>query len=97
MALKQLRSGDRGTILTIAYRHGVTNVKVFGSFGRDEARPDSDLDLLIEVGTDTAPFSPVVLSPIWRMRWGAEWTSWRRRVYIAFFETEFGQRQSLFE
>jgi hypothetical protein len=31
------------------------------------------------------------------MRWGAEWTSWRTRVYIVFFETAFGQRQFLFE
>ena len=31
---------------------------VFGSFVRDEARPDSDLDLLIEAGSDTTPFFP---------------------------------------
>jgi predicted nucleotidyltransferase len=36
MALQQLRSGDRDTIVTIAHRHGVTSVKVFGSFVRDE-------------------------------------------------------------
>jgi predicted nucleotidyltransferase len=48
MALRQLQSDDRERILAIAHRHGVTSVKVFGSFVRDEARPDSDLDLRIQ-------------------------------------------------
>ena len=58
MPLKQLRHSEREEILTIAHRHGVTRVKVFGSFVRDEARPDSDLDLLIEAGSNTTPFFP---------------------------------------
>lgn len=58
MPLKQLRNAERERILQIAHRHGVTSVKVFGSFVRDEARPDSDLDLLIEAGSDTTPFFP---------------------------------------
>ena len=58
MALKQLASGDRDRISAIAHRHGVTSVKAFGSFVHDLARPDSDLDLLIEAGPDTTPFFP---------------------------------------
>jgi uncharacterized protein len=58
MAAQRLQSGDRERILKIAHRHGVTAVKVFGSFARDEARPDSDLDLLIEAGPNTTPFFP---------------------------------------
>ena len=59
MALSsQLQTEDRDRILAIARRHGVTSVKVFGSFVRGEARPDSDLDLLIEAGPDTTPFFP---------------------------------------
>jgi predicted nucleotidyltransferase len=58
MALRQLQQGDRDRILAIANRHGVTSVKVFGSFVRDEARSDSDLDLLIEAGPNTTPFFP---------------------------------------
>lgn len=54
----RLDSGDRERILAIAHRHGVTSVKVFGSFGRGEARPDSDLDLLIKAGSQTTPFFP---------------------------------------
>jgi predicted nucleotidyltransferase len=58
MRLQQLQSGDRDRILEIARRHGVTSVKVFGSFVRGDARPGSDLDLLIEAGPNTTPFFP---------------------------------------
>lgn len=58
MALQQLPPIDRDRILAIAHRHGVTSVKVFGSFAHDQARPDSDLDLLIEAGPHTTPFFP---------------------------------------
>jgi len=40
-------------ILEIAARHGVSDVRVFGSRARGAARPDSDLDLLVRPGLDT--------------------------------------------
>lgn len=40
---------DRREILRIAAEHGARNVRVFGSVARDEARPDSDLDLLVDM------------------------------------------------
>jgi uncharacterized protein len=58
MTLEALRAAKRDIILTIAQRHGVTSVKVFGSFARGEARADSDLDLLVEAGPETTPFFP---------------------------------------
>ena len=58
MTLAGLQIGERERILAIAHRHGVTSVKVFGSFVRNEVRQDSDLDLLIEAGPDTSPFFP---------------------------------------
>jgi hypothetical protein len=58
MTLDELRAAKRETILAIARRHGVTSVRVFGSFARNEAREDSDLDLLVEAGPQTSAFFP---------------------------------------
>ena len=58
MTLAELQATERDRILDIARRHGVTSVKVFGSFVRNQARPGSDLDLLIEAGPRTTPFFP---------------------------------------
>lgn len=38
---------QREAIFEIAARHGVTNIRVFGSVARGDARPDSDFDLLV--------------------------------------------------
>lgn len=43
-------------ILEIAHSHGATSVSVFGSRSRGDARPDSDLDLLIDVAPGTSLF-----------------------------------------
>lgn len=48
----------RDEILRIAARHGARNVRVFGSVARGEAGPNSDLDLLVDVGPDITPFFP---------------------------------------
>ena len=37
----------RADILALAKRHGVKNVRVFGSLARGEGREGSDLDLLV--------------------------------------------------
>jgi predicted nucleotidyltransferase len=42
-----LLAEKRDEILAVAERYGVTNVRVFGSVARREAREDSDLDLLV--------------------------------------------------
>jgi predicted nucleotidyltransferase len=58
MTLDELRGQSREAILAAATRHGVTRVRVFGSFARNEAREDSDVDLLIERGPHRTPFFP---------------------------------------
>ncbi|MGH8611755.1 MAG: nucleotidyltransferase family protein [Gammaproteobacteria bacterium] len=45
----------------IAAKHGAYNVRVFGSVVRGEARPDSDIDLLIEKGPTTSSWFPAGL------------------------------------
>ncbi len=37
----------REAILSLAARHGAREVRLIGSFARGEARPDSDVDLLV--------------------------------------------------
>jgi predicted nucleotidyltransferase len=39
----------RQEILRIAAKHGARNVRVFGSVARGQARPDSDVDLLVDM------------------------------------------------
>jgi uncharacterized protein len=47
----------RGAILHIAARHGISNVRVFGSVARGEANPQSDLDLLVDIEEGRSLFS----------------------------------------
>ena len=44
-----LLQSHRNDILSIAARHGAHNVRVFGSVARGEARPDSDVDILVDM------------------------------------------------
>lgn len=39
----------RNEILSLAERRGARNIRIFGSVARDEAGPESDLDLLIDL------------------------------------------------
>ncbi len=49
MGIEELLKDRREEILRIAAQHGAHNVRVFGSVARGEARPDSDVDLLVEM------------------------------------------------
>ncbi|MDX2094322.1 MAG: nucleotidyltransferase domain-containing protein [Alphaproteobacteria bacterium] len=46
MNLDELRR-YKPQIEAIAFKHGITNIRVFGSVVRGESRPDSDVDLLV--------------------------------------------------
>lgn len=48
MTIDRLRA-HRSEILELAARHGVRNVRVFGSVARGDDRPDSDVDVLVDV------------------------------------------------
>ena len=39
----------RGALLRAASKHGIANVRVFGSLARGEAHEDSDVDLLVDL------------------------------------------------
>jgi predicted nucleotidyltransferase len=58
MGIDELIAPQREVIRRIAAKHGARNVRVFGSVARGEARPDSDVDLLIEAGPVTTPWFP---------------------------------------
>lgn len=58
MSTDELLKEKREEILRIASKHGARNIRVFGSVVRGEARPDSDVDLLVEVGPDRTPLFP---------------------------------------
>ena len=48
MNVDELLKEKRADILRIAAQHGARNVRLFGSAARGEARPDSDIDVLVE-------------------------------------------------
>lgn len=49
MALLEDLHNRRDQLLAIAARYGASNVRLFGSVLRHEERPDSDIDLLIDM------------------------------------------------
>lgn len=58
MGIEELLKSKRQQILEIAARHGAYNVRVFGSVARGDARPDSDVDFLVDAGPMCSPFFP---------------------------------------
>jgi len=49
MGVEELLKAKREEILRIAARHGAVNIRVFGSVARGDARPDSDVDFLVDL------------------------------------------------
>lgn len=55
---KMLRA-KRSEVLDALRAHKATNVRVFGSIGRGEDQPDSDIDLLCDFAPDASSFDVV--------------------------------------
>ena len=49
MGIESIFREKREEIVRIAVSHGAESVKVFGSLARGEARPDSDVDILVKL------------------------------------------------
>ena len=58
MGIDEVIRPRRNLIRRLAERRGTRNVRVFGSVARGEAGPESDIDLLVEVGPSTSPWFP---------------------------------------
>jgi predicted nucleotidyltransferase len=50
-ALEEIRS-KREEILALGVKYGIKDIRVFGSVARGEERPDSDVDLLVNIDKD---------------------------------------------
>lgn len=48
-ALGRAVSRHRSVVRSVAARHGVINVRLFGSVARAEEEPDSDIDLVVDL------------------------------------------------
>ncbi|HNZ39722.1 MAG TPA: nucleotidyltransferase family protein [Candidatus Latescibacteria bacterium] len=59
--IERLLREKRHEILRIAARHRARNVRVFGSIARGDARPDSDIDLLVEFAPESDLFDQIAL------------------------------------
>lgn len=54
----QVVRDKREEILRISASHGAHNVRIFGSVARGEAGPDSDVDFLVDMGTEHSSWFP---------------------------------------
>ncbi len=62
LGIAEIIGDKRDAILRLADQYGASNVRVFGSVARGEARPDSDVDLLVSFPPDRSIF---VLVGLW--------------------------------
>jgi predicted nucleotidyltransferase len=61
MTLMEIIRNRRSDIIEIAARHGANNIRLFGSTVRDEVTPESDIDILVDVGPVTSSWFPAGL------------------------------------
>jgi len=61
MGVEELLKEKREEILRIAGRHGMHNVRVFGSVARGESGPESDVDFLVRLDPGVTLFEHAAL------------------------------------
>lgn len=61
MAIDKLLQDKREAVLALAARYGASNVRVFGSTARDEAGPESDIDLLVTLEASRSLLDQIAL------------------------------------
>lgn len=61
MNIQEMLVEKREDILRIAIQHGATNIRVFGSVARGEAKPDSDVDFLVELESSRSLLDRIAL------------------------------------
>ncbi len=55
--MNRLLTEHRDQILAIGQQNGVVNIRVFGSMARNDARDDSDVDLLVDLADGYSGFA----------------------------------------
>jgi predicted nucleotidyltransferase len=63
LGIDDLIGDKREAVLKLAERYGAFNVRVFGSLARGEARPDSDIDLLVSFREEASLYD---VSGLWQ-------------------------------
>jgi predicted nucleotidyltransferase len=53
----EVLAANREAVVALAQEHGMSNVRVFGSTARGTDRPDSDIDLLVDIGPRVSLFT----------------------------------------
>ena len=61
MKIEEAVKTKREEIRRIAAQHDATNVRLFGSVARGEAKDESDIDLLVDVTAQTSSWFPIGL------------------------------------
>ncbi len=66
---------------TLGQRFGVTELALFGSFARDQAAGDSDVDVLVRFGVPPDWELISALRHTWKISWGDRWIWQPARIY----------------
>lgn len=61
LGIQDIIGDKREQIIVLAEKHGANNIRVFGSVARNEARPDSDIDFLVDLDEKTSMWDLVAL------------------------------------